>query len=99
VGRLVAQGPLAELRAGTTPRVRVETGRAADAAVTLRRLGLSGVIVEPGAATALLGSAEPERVVAALVYDGVPVRGFGVLAPDLEDVFVALTGEGFDVSA
>jgi len=98
VGRLVAQGPLAELRAGATPRVRVETGRASDAAATLRRLGLSSVIVEPGSVTALLGSAEPERVVAALVYDGVPVRGFGVLAPDLEDVFVGLTGEGFDVS-
>jgi ABC-type multidrug transport system ATPase subunit len=98
VGRLVAQGPLAELRAGATPRVRVETSRAPDAAATLRRLGLTGVIVEPGAATALLGSAEPERIVAALVYDGVPVRGFGVLAPDLEDVFVGLTGEGFDVS-
>jgi len=98
VGRLVAQGPLAELRAGATPRVRVETGRASDAAATLRRLGLASVIVEPGSVTALLGSAEPERVVAALVYDGVPVRGFGVLAPDLEDVFVGLTGEGFDVS-
>jgi hypothetical protein len=37
-------------------------------------------------------------VVAALVHDGVPVRSFTVLAPALEDVFVSLTGEGFDVS-
>jgi ABC-2 type transport system ATP-binding protein len=98
VGRLVAQGGLAELRAGAAPRVRVETSRPADAAQTLRRLALSSLIVEPGSVTALLGSEQPERVVSALVYDGVPVRGFGVLAPDLEDVFVGLTGEGFDVS-
>jgi ABC-2 type transport system ATP-binding protein len=37
-------------------------------------------------------------VVAALVNAGVPVRGFTAAAPDLEDVFVSLTGEGFDVS-
>jgi ABC-2 type transport system ATP-binding protein len=29
---------------------------------------------------------------------GVPVREFRPLLPDLEDVFVELTGEGFDVS-
>jgi len=47
---------------------------------------------------ALLGSAEPESLVAALVHAGVPVRSFGCVRPDLEDVFVSLTGEGFDVS-
>src|SRR5690606_20906853 len=60
VRRLVAQSRLAELRAGATPRVRVETSRPADAAETLRRLGLSGVIVEPGSLTALLGTEAPE---------------------------------------
>jgi ABC-type multidrug transport system ATPase subunit len=98
VGRLVAQGRLDELRAGAAPRVRVETSRPADAAETLRRLALGSVVVEPGSVTALLGAEQPERVVSALVYDGVPVRAFGVVAPDLEDVFVSLTGEGFDVS-
>ena len=42
--------------------------------------------------------AEPEKVLAALVHAGVPVRQFTVDAAGLEDVFVALTGEGFDVS-
>ena len=37
-------------------------------------------------------------MVEALVAAGVGVRGFTVLAPSLEDLFVALTGEGFDVS-
>jgi len=37
-------------------------------------------------------------VVAALVHADVPVRGFDVRAADLEEMFVELTGEGFDVS-
>jgi ABC-2 type transport system ATP-binding protein len=49
-------------------------------------------------ASAVLGSVQPERVVSALVAAGVGVRGFVVERPSLEDVFVGLTGEGFDVS-
>jgi ABC-2 type transport system ATP-binding protein len=97
-GRLVAQSSLAGLRASAAPRVRVETGRPAEAARVLRESGLSGVAVESGAATAELDGLAPEKLVATLVHHQVPVRGFAVLAPDLEDVFVSLTGEGFDVS-
>ena len=43
------------------------------------------------------GEVEPERIVAALVAAGVGVRGFAVRRPSLEDLFVSLTGEGFDV--
>ena len=50
------------------------------------------------AASAVLGAAAPEHVVEALVAAGVGVRGFTVERPSLEDVFVGLTGEGFDVS-
>jgi ABC-type multidrug transport system ATPase subunit len=98
LGRLVAQAPLAELRAGAVPRVRVETDRPGDAARVLRELGLSEVDGADDRVTAVLGRAAPEKVVAALVHEGVPVRGFGVVAPDLEELFVSLTGEGFDVS-
>jgi ABC-2 type transport system ATP-binding protein len=45
-----------------------------------------------------LESIEPESIVAALVADGVRVRGFTVERGSLEDRFVALTGEGFDVA-
>ncbi|MCS5717185.1 ATP-binding cassette domain-containing protein [Herbiconiux sp. CPCC 205763] len=46
---------------------------------------------------ALPESVAPEDVVAALVAGGVRVRGFAVQQASLEDLFVALTGEGFDV--
>jgi len=107
VGRLVAQGRLAELRSAQETRVRVETADPGRAADTLRRLGLADISVDrPDAAAngsahaagARLGEVAPEAVVAALVHDGVPVRQFTVDSPALEDMFVSLTGEGFDVS-
>jgi ABC-2 type transport system ATP-binding protein len=39
-----------------------------------------------------------ERVCSELVQAGIGVRGFAVTSPSLEDLFVELTGEGFDVS-
>jgi ABC-type multidrug transport system ATPase subunit len=98
VGRLVAQAPLAELRAGAVPRVRVRTDQPSDAARVLAELGVGEVVTGADLATGVLGPSTPEKVVAELVHQGVPVRGFEVVAPDLEETFVALTGEGFDVS-
>ena len=60
--------------------------------------GLAGVEVRDGHVRARLGSALPEDVVAALVRAGVGVRGFAVERASLEEQFVGLTGEGFDVS-
>jgi ABC-2 type transport system ATP-binding protein len=98
LGKLVAQESLAQLRASAAPRARVETDRVRDAVRVLRELGLSDVVEARDGATGLLDGVAPEKVVDALVHGGVPVRGFGVVAPDLEELFVALTGEGFDVS-
>jgi ABC-type multidrug transport system ATPase subunit len=97
-GRLVAQGSLAALRSQAEPQVRVETADRALAAATCRQFGLSEVETHPFGVTAALDGAVPEELCAALVRAGVPVRGFAVQSADLEDVFVALTGEGFDVS-
>jgi ABC-2 type transport system ATP-binding protein len=98
VGRMVWQGSLDDLAAQQRVRVRVETLQPAAAADALRRLGLDEVAVADGEASAVLGDAEPERVATALVSAGVGLRGFVVERPRLEDVFVGLTGEGFDVS-
>ena len=47
--------------------------------------------------TAPLADAQAEDIVAALVADGVRVRGFSAESSSLEDRFVALTGEGFNI--
>ena len=98
VGRMVWQGPLAELAAQQRVRVRVDTADPALAGEVLRGLGLAAVAVDEGGASAQLDAAAPEKVSAALVGAGVGVRGFVVDKPRLEDMFVDLTGEGFDVS-
>ena len=46
--------------------------------------------------TAPLGTRAEEDIAAALVGAGVRLRGLRVDQPDLEDLFVAVTGEGFD---
>jgi ABC-type multidrug transport system ATPase subunit len=97
-GSLVAQAPLTELRADSAPRARVLTDQPAHAARVLHTLGLTGVTDTAAEAAGQLGSVQPEKVVAELVHEGIPVRGFAVESPSLEDVFVRLTGSGFDVS-
>ncbi|GAA3507954.1 ABC-2 type transport system ATP-binding protein [Streptosporangium album] len=96
-GRLVAQGPIAGLRAGEAVRIRVETPDIAEAAAVFAALGLAQVRAGDGEVSAELGTDAPERICAVLVDGGVAVRGLAVQRPSLEDVFVGLTGEGFDV--
>jgi ABC-2 type transport system ATP-binding protein len=97
LGRLVFQGELAELRRTATPRLAVRTADVAGAAAVFARLGLAAPVTTDDLVTAELGDAEPEKVTAELVHAGVGVRGLAVEAPSLEDLFVGLTGEGFDV--
>ncbi|MER6951311.1 ABC transporter ATP-binding protein [Nonomuraea sp. NPDC000554] len=103
-GKLVAQGTIASLNGGKATRIRIETPDVADAARVLTALGLADVqggvqgrVQGSAEVTAELGGHAPERVNAALVEEGVAVRGLAVVRPSLEDVFVGLTGEGFDV--
>ena len=98
-GRLVAQGAVDELRAGAGPaRVHVTTDRHEDAIRVLTELGLIGSEARPDGVTAPIGDVAPEKIAPALVYAGVPVLGLRLEQPSLEDVFVSLTGEGFDVN-
>jgi ABC-type uncharacterized transport system ATPase subunit len=76
----------------------VETLDSEAAKGVLADLGLAEITEQDGCASAVLADRAPEQVVAALVAAGVGVRGFTVAKPDLEDIFVQLTGEGFDVS-
>ena len=96
-GRLVFQGSLPELRRTGAARVIVRTADPEGAVKVLAGIGLTDTQAGTGEASAALGDAEPERVCAELVQAGIGVRGFEVASPSLEDLFVGLTGEGFDV--
>jgi ABC-2 type transport system ATP-binding protein len=96
-GRLVFQGPLEELRASGAARIRVDTAEPAAAAAVLERLGLASPQVAGHQVSAQLAGDRPERICAELVGAGIGVRGLGVVTPSLEDLFVGLTGEGFDI--
>ncbi len=98
IGRLVAQGTSADVRSGSEPEATVDTDQPEVAASIMRDLGLRDVTVIGGSATGRLGAISAEKIVAACVHQGVAVFGFRVGSPSLEDVFVGLTGEGFDVS-
>ena len=97
-GRLVAQDSLSGLRERAGSRVEVLTPDASDAVRVLTGLG-ADVSAAEDRVIGQPGDAAPEDLVASLVAEGVRVRGFSVSSVSLEDVFVELTGEGFDVSA
>jgi ABC-type multidrug transport system ATPase subunit len=99
IGRLVAQGTVAEVRGGLEDvEASVDTDQPGEAAGVLTELGLTNVRRTSTYAAGRLGRVPPEKVVAALVHAGIGVSGFRVERPSLEDVFVSLTGEGFDVN-
>jgi ABC-2 type transport system ATP-binding protein len=96
-GRLVFQGSLDELGAASVTRIRVNTPQPDQAVRVLLELGLAAPLAADGRVTAEIGNLDSADVTAALVRAGVPVRELAVERPDLEELFVGLTGEGFDV--
>ncbi len=100
-GRLVLQGPLAELRGEQDAVLTLQTSAVPPAVDILRGLGLTvteagGDVVRAAAETA--GAPAVQDVAVALVAAGVPILGLALTRPTLEELFVALTGEGFDVA-
>ncbi len=96
-GALVAQDSLAALRAAGVSRVRVQTPDPGLAAQTLTSLGLAEIDTEGTTVSGLLGSLDLDAVAPALVQAGVRVHGLASSGATLEERFVELTGEGFDV--
>ncbi|MGW1815244.1 ABC transporter ATP-binding protein [Streptomyces sp. NPDC002125] len=99
-GRLLVQGPVAALAAGARGRLAVTTPDPGEAARILAEHGVRGLVTDGDrvSADAPPGEVELADLSAALVRGGVRVRAFGVERASLEDAFVALTGEGFDVA-
>lgn len=97
-GRLLIQGPVADLAAGALGRLVVTTPDPADAARILKEQGVTDLAVTEERVTGEPPAKDLAELNAALVRAGVRVRGFGVERASLEDAFVALTGEGFDVA-
>ena len=106
-GRLVTQGTVAEMSADARGRLAVTTPDGADAVRVLKEHGVTDLTADGDEVTGELPaptgpSGEPPPDLAglnvALVQAGVRVRAFGVTRVSLEDVFVSLTGEGFDVA-
>ncbi|MEU1540833.1 ABC transporter ATP-binding protein [Actinacidiphila glaucinigra] len=100
-GRLITQGPVEAL--SSAGRLVVTTPDPAEAVRVLKEQGVTGLAAAGDRVTGELPqdpAALPELadLNAALVAAGVRVRGFGVERASLEDAFVALTGEGFDVA-
>lgn len=96
-GKLVAQGTLDELRAIGQAGIRLVTPDAVQALKALAVLKLVGSAEGDTVTAPLPIGVDADAIVPALVKAGVRVRGFAVDQPSLEDRFVALTGEGFDV--
>lgn len=99
-GRLLLQGGREALTQRGTARVSVTTSAAhvGVAAEVLTALALDDLVVDGIRLDALLGAVPPEQVSVALVRAGVDLVGLEVRRPSLEQLFVTLTGEGFDVA-
>jgi ABC-2 type transport system ATP-binding protein len=98
-GNIVAQGSIEELSFSEILTLELRTPDFDKAISVLNSLDIearneAGTIK----ASVIYNFIAPDRVVEALVKAGVKVEGFSMNAPKLEERFVSLTGEGFDVA-
>ena len=98
-GKIVAQGSVEELSQAEVLSLNLITAQTALAIDGLKSLGINALVEgEHITATVAAGQIEPERIVSVLVELGVGIKSFSLAAPTLEERFVGLTGEGFDVA-
>ncbi|XUZ87609.1 ABC transporter ATP-binding protein [Streptomyces sp. HD1123-B1] len=99
-GKLITQGTVAELAASSRGRLSVTTPDPVDAVRVLKEHGVTDLVTLDERVVGELPQTPLELadLNAALVREGVRVRAFGTERASLEDAFVALTGEGFDVA-
>ena len=98
-GNLVAQGSLEELSFSEILNLNLRTPDADLAIEVLNTLSITAA-QENGVVTAQIAHdyIAPQVIVETLVSADVQISGFSLEAPKLEERFVSLTGEGFDVA-
>jgi ABC-2 type transport system ATP-binding protein len=98
-GKLVAQGSIEELSFSPILNLELRTEDGEKAIATLNSLDIEARIENSLVkANVIHDFIAADVVVAALVKAGVRVQSFALDAPKLEERFVSLTGEGFDVA-
>ena len=99
-GKLLVQSERSELEKDDDARLVVTTrhDQVDQAVPVLESLGLTDVKTDDTAVHARLGDVAPESVSSALVHAGIDLMGMDVRRRSLEQLFVELTGEGFDVA-
>jgi lantibiotic transport system ATP-binding protein len=97
-GKLLMQDTLDDLKASASPKLRVEADDPVRAAEILARMGMADVAVQGAQLVGSLDGLLPEDCCRSLVEAGVAVRMLLREQLSLEDAFVALTGEGFNVA-
>jgi ABC-2 type transport system ATP-binding protein len=98
-GKIVAQGSIEELSFSEILNLNLRTPDIDKAIATLNSLDIEaravGGVIKANLTHNFIA---PEKIVDALVKSGVKIQGFKLEAPKLEERFVTLTGEGFDVA-
>ena len=97
-GKLLMQGTLDDLRVSAVPKLRVEADDPARAAEILARMGMADVAIQGLQLVGTLNGLRPEDCNRSLVESGIGVSMLLREQLSLEDAFVALTGEGFNVA-
>ena len=98
-GKIVAQGSIEELSASEDKSLQLKTPDTDLAISTLTNMGITP-IADGQLISATLTSPhpQPDEIIKALVTAGIAVKSFTLNAPTLEERFVLLTGEGFNVA-
>lgn len=98
-GKLVANGSLDELRSQAETRLVVEVDNPNEAIAILARHHIDGVAQADGTLTAMVAAdVDSATINRDLVAGDIQVTKIVVERPSLEEYFVELTGEGFDVA-
>jgi ABC-2 type transport system ATP-binding protein len=97
-GKLLMQGTLDDLRTVSEPRLRVGTDDPARSAGILATMGMRSLEQQGSEVVGKLGGLDAAQCNRALVEAGIGVSLLVQEQASLEEAFVALTGEGFDVA-